>query len=303
MKIIVVLLGLLLLPSIPVLAGTQCTPNILSTTPAPETIHHAKGLLWKISKSGVADSYLFGTMHIADQRVTDVPQAVISALESSNVFMMEAMLDDAEMIGLMGMMFNIDGSQLSDQIGMPLYEKTANLLAGYGFPAEMVQYIKPWAAFLILSSPKPDGDLPLDLVLMNKAKDAGKQVLGIETLMEQGQLFEGLSLPDQIDLLQDAVCNHEVNNTDIKEMTKVYLAGDLAGLYDFQYKYKIDNQASFDRIMDALIWQRNHRMFDRVSSHLQQGNTFIAVGALHLPGQQGLLTILEQNGYQVTVVY
>jgi len=303
MKIIVALLGLLLLPSFPVLADLQCTPNVLSTTSAPETIRHAKGLLWKISKSGVADSYLFGTMHIADQKVTNVPQTVISAIESSNVFMMEAVLDGVEMMGLMGMMFYTDGSQLSDQIGMPLYEKTTNLLVSYGFPAEMAQYIKPWAAFLILSGPKPDGGMPLDLVLMNKAKNSGKQVLGIETLIEQGQLFEGLSLADQVALLQDSVCQYDVIGADIQEMKIAYLAGDLASLYALQYKYKIDDQAAFDRMMDALIWQRNHRMFKRVSPYLQQGNTFIAVGALHLPGQEGLLTILEQNGYQVTAIY
>jgi uncharacterized protein len=55
--------------------------------------------------------------------------------------------------------------------------------------------------------------------------------------------------------------------------------------------------------MFELLDQRNHRMVTRLHTLLQQGKLFIAIGALHLPGENGVLHLLEQQGYKVTPVY
>lgn len=64
-----------------------------------------------------------------------------------------------------------------------------------------------------------------------------------------------------------------------------------------------DDQRLADEFQQRLVVDRNHRMAERMQPYLQQGKVFIAVGALHLPGEEGLLNLLEQQGYAVRRLY
>jgi uncharacterized protein YbaP (TraB family) len=87
-------------------------------------------------------------------------------------------------------------------------------------------------------------------------------------------------------------------------LREAYLARDLVAVYDLLNAAKVDDSTgAVARFEQRLVIDRNRRMVDRMGELLQQGNAFVAVGALHLPGEQGILQLLADRGYRVTRVY
>ncbi len=266
-------------------------------------VAHASGVLWRISREGMQDNYLFGTIHLADHDVTNLPREVDRIFMQSDTFVMEALLDGKPLIEFSRMFFYQDARRLSKMMSKVLFKKTVHHLSQFGYPEQVVDRMKPWAAYLTLNGPEPGSGVPLDMMLMDRAREKGARVYGLETLKEQGQVLENMSVRDQLSLLRDSVCHHSRLRDDIQQMKRLYLQRDLAGLLAFAGKYVIGKDKSYERLMEALLWKRNVRMVKRIKPMLVEGNAFIAVGALHLPGERGLLSLLEKMGYQVNVVY
>lgn len=294
------LLLVLLLFTWPVLAY-ECQP-LEPVQQDRSAIEHERGLLWQINKAGVQPSYLFGTIHVSDPAISDLPEAVTTALKRSEQFVMEAQLDAAAMLAFAQEMFFRDGTQLSELIDADLYARAETLLAKYGIPPMAVQSLKPWAAFMKLSMP-PDNGLPLDLVLKSRAQEQGLSVHGLETVTEQAAIFEELDRVTQIRLLRDSVCHYETLQGDMADMKQLYLQRDLAGLFSYHNKYRLHATDEYRRLMKRLLWDRNQLMAERMQSRLEAGGVFVAVGAMHLAGEQGILNLLEAAGYQVKPIY
>lgn len=280
-----------------------CEPLVVAQRSARPPGPYGHGLLFKVSRPRVPPSHVFGTMHVGDAPIIDLPDQVGTALTDSQSFVMEAVLDAPGLIEFSALMFYQDGTRLDDKLGQALFARTANLLARYGIPEAAARNLKPWAVYMTLSLPPSDGTLPLDVVLMQRAQERGLSVYGLESVQEQAQALGEMSLEDQTALLKDTVCNFEVLHRDYAEMKALYLKRDLAGLLAFANKYQLNDEVRYERLMDALLAKRNRRMVDRMAVRLAEGKAFIAVGALHLTGAQGVLALLEQRGYQVSVVY
>lgn len=283
------------------LISPQCEPLLESQVPT-ETIPHAQGLLWKISKDNMESSYLFGTIHVSDPDVTTLPAPVDKALHASEHFVMEALPDTEQMLLFSQMMFFNDGQLLSGLIDKSIFNKTISILASYHLGPEAVSVMKPWAAFLLMNYPPDSGD-PLDLVLLSLAQQNGATVAGLETLKEQADIFSDLSLDEQIKLLTDTVCHYDVVEEDFVAMKSFYLKRDLGGLYNYTQRYSMSQQPVYEKLMNKLIVERNRTMAKRMQPMLEKGKSFIAIGAMHLTGEEGVLALLEKQGYKVSVIY
>ncbi|MGH8508684.1 MAG: TraB/GumN family protein [Gammaproteobacteria bacterium] len=282
----------------------ECQPLVPAATGAAFTAgKYAQGLLFRISKAGVAPSHVFGTIHLGDRRVLDLPRVVLTSFEQSRRFVMEAVLDEAGIAEFSNLMFYSDATSLRDRVGAELAGAAEPLLAGYGITAEIAHRIKPWAAYMTLSVPPPSRLLPLDLALMQRAKARGIAISGLESLAEQAAALGDLRLEDQIALLKDAVCHYELLQQDLEPLTALYLERDLAGLMALAGKYQTRSAQYYERFLDSLLWKRNRRMAARMQPWLKEGDTFVAVGALHLAGEKGVPALLEQAGYRVTRLY
>jgi len=213
---------------------------------------------------------------------------------------MEVLLDVGTLLGLSQKMFSADGTTLSSVIGEELFARVVERLGRYGIVGEAAAILKPWAAYTTLSLPPGQTSLPLDMLLMMTAQQAGKTMRGLESLDEQARVFEALSTTDQVSMLKDVVCNYELLQRDVEILIDTYIARDIKGLLQMTKRYESAHQ---DRLMDALLWRRNVRMFERMRPSLAQGSVFIAVGALHLPGRGGLLDLLETNGFALEAIY
>lgn len=259
-------------------------------------------LLWKVSKEGRQPSYVFGTIHVSDPMITNLPESVETALKNSDIFVMEALPTPEEALSLAQMMFYADGTTLKDYLDDDLFNRTAKVLSNFQLPIEAVSVMRPWAAFLLMNYPA-DNTMPLDLVLFEIAMSQGARTIGLETLSEQGAVFSEMALDDQFRLLLDTVCNYDLVMQDIEEMKRLYLEKDLNGLLNAGTQHIYADEQVYKELNKRLLTDRNKIMADRMQAVLQEGGAFIAIGALHLPGDKGVIARLSQQGYKITAIY
>jgi uncharacterized protein YbaP (TraB family) len=262
------------------------------------------GLLWEVSKTGQVPSYLFGTIHSEDPGVVALPAPVKQAFDAANSVVVEMLMDPEAMMYSSTVMLMLDGRSLSDVLGMPLYKQVAEAIASRGIPELVLNRMKPWAAAVALSTPVLETGQVLDLVLYQEALQQEKAVHGLETIKEQLDLFDSMPESDQVILLKDAVDNLPELDAMHAELLAVYKQRDLEGLLAInEASMQTGDQRLARDFQRRVIDDRNHRMAERMQPYLQQGKAFVAVGALHLPGKEGLLNLLEQQGYTIRRVY
>lgn len=264
----------------------------------------SKGLLWEISSQSGKQSYLLGTMHSDDERITQLPVAIRSALNHSDSFSGEVMMDMATITSMSKMMYFTDGRQLKDIIGEERYQKSTEYLLQYGVPDFMVAIMKPWAVATTLSLPKPKTGKFLDLMLFQDAMSQGKAVYGLESAHEQMSVLDGMPEDQQIVMLDEAIENFHRIPEIFQRFVTVYLNRDLKGLQNLNKELMAgSDQKVAEHFEKKLLVKRNYRMVDRMQPRLKEGKAFIAVGALHLPGDEGVLNLLVDKGYVVKAIY
>jgi len=295
-----------LLSGLAPLAGqaSDCRPVAREKSAPLPAGDFSHGLLWKIETPGAAPSYLFGTFHTSDPRITVLPCPVKAVFDQTSSYTMEMITNGAGIVSMAEAMFFSDGKTLKDVVGESLYNDTLHVIGiNDARRARSINSMKPWAVMMTLSSPRQGGGLPLDLALQYQATRQGKPTYGLETMDEQIAVFNGMSLADQVTLLRDTVQTQKGTQDAMEELTQDYLDRNLAGLMALNDRYKPADTRVYDTLMDRLLVQRNRHMAERMQKYLKQGNAFIAVGALHLPGDTGLLKLLSAAGHRVTRVY
>lgn len=256
------------------------------------------GVLWRIENGRSDPSFLFGTMHVEDPRVTDLPPPVDQAFEQSASLTTEAMLDMEHILQVGPKLVLTDGTTLRGLVGEEIYEDVRRALSARGMIPDMAALLKPWAASMLLSQPLPQTGEFLDKKLYDRAQRKAKPVYGLETLTEQVDIFDRLSLSEQVALLEETLAEVETMDDLVEQLTAAYLARDLARLNTLADD-QFDGSPLQQRLKQDLLIDRNARMADRMIDRLEEGNAFIAIGALHLPGRSGVLNLLQQRGYSI----
>ena len=289
----------------------------LATGARGEDIVNGHGLLWRIEAPGAPASHLFGTMHSADPRILALPDSAARAFAAADTLVIELHTTGdagaAAAQALFQSMLLDDDRDLSAMLGERPFAVIAEGLAEKGLPAAIVGKLRPWGAYLMLMAPaRGEGSeaMVLDQHLEAEALRSGKTVAALETLDEQVAVFAGMAEADMVRLLlaivEDAA---EAGGLApyiggfLESVTGHYLDGDLAAiLADSRAQLPGGDAALAERLMTRMIDDRNRRFADRLDDALRKGSAFIAVGALHLPGEAGLVALLEDRGFTVSVV-
>ena len=261
------------------------------------------GRLWRISKAGVADSFVLGTIHIADPRVALIAKPVEKALARARSLAVELVPEarDARTFDLEELE---DGKRLEPLIGTEAFERLRHQLTAQNVPAPVIERLKPWAAMMKIARTAPGtGQENLDEQLFVAARLGHLQVLSLELLEEQIAAFDRIPLDTQVALLRHVLENRDALAANAETTIGAWLAGDLAALA------RIDDQAyqrfpgmrqHYDRLIQHIIFDRTVLMHHRLFLPLRKGRVFVAIGASHLYGDKGLLAMLREDGYAVT---
>lgn len=266
-----------------------------------------RGLLWRISRPGVAPSHLFGTLHLPDARLQHLPEPVERAFVGSRRFIMEMYPDE-----FVAARF-VEGGQLPPPVSLaglleaPVYARLAELLAARGLPETQLARLKPWAALLALTGHRAtDGLVTIDNALYIKARFANMRVEELESVEEQIAVFDDVPLPSQLALLEAYVAGHGRLPEMVEATVSAYLRRDLAAIH--RARRVIERGAAglsghhgvFEK---KFVHDRSVVMAHRMQAHLRSGRSFVAVGALHLYGERGILNLLRQDGWRLRRVY
>jgi uncharacterized protein YbaP (TraB family) len=280
-----------------------CVPCVsASTVLAGERFD--RGLLWQVWKPGIAPSYVFGTLHLPDARLLPLPPPVRAALGRSRRYILELYPDEWVAARFVEAGQLDHGERLDGLLDPPAYEALAGLLAQRRFAREQVARMKPWAALLALTSAAaPEGEVTLDNALYIDARLANMRVEELDSVEEQVAVFDDLPREAQLALLRAYIADHARLPELAEQTMRAYLARDLAGLARLGRDFGARtpglgrHQAMLEK---KVIHDRSVVMAYRMQSYLRQGRSFVAVGALHLQGAPGLLSLLrDEYGWRV----
>jgi len=274
-----------------------------AASPAPRNDLQRSGrpLLWQVDKAGIPSSYIYGTIHIDDQRVMDLPDAVATRLRTANQLILELPLGQHGSNDILRNMIFTDGRTLQQVIGPDLFrELRGHLQRLDALPDELLAVLKPWAAMVILMRPENPTGTFLDKRLGEIARRDRIPVLGLETVDEQLAAFDAITLEDQTSLLRTTLGELPDKYSAHQMLVNAWLSGDLDQIVMVSQSMLPADRRLAGLFINNLITVRNRRMFDRALPFIEQGNSFVAVGALHLPGDDGLLQRLRVAGFTLT---
>jgi uncharacterized protein len=286
---------------------------------AADATENGKGVLWKVEQKDALDrlpSYLFGTMHVTDDRVTAMSPAILKAMNASRRIALE--IEDAspqrmlEAMGSFGEKVLLpEGKTLVQLLGATDAKKLALVLTASGVDADVAMRLQPWLAFLLMSYSECErsriigGKLTLDGEIARIGEDRGVGVIGLETVETQFLALSEIPEPDQLAILRNGLIMRD-RVTDLTEtMIQLYLKRDIAAMWPLQSaigKAAGLQPVALNAFEQSILINRNTKMRDRAAAHLAYGGVFVAVGAAHMPGKTGLISLLRDIGYTVTLV-
>ncbi|MFB1487171.1 MULTISPECIES: TraB/GumN family protein [unclassified Thiocapsa] len=276
-----------------------------TTLDAPAGSSATRGILYEIRPpTGTPRSFLFGTIHSDDARVAEMPIPVRDAFIASPGVALEVVPDASAIIRAMVTMAYTDGRLLRDVLPADLYLETSRALTETGMPEEAFKDLKPWSVVTLLSSPPSETGEFLDMLLFDRAVADGKQVEGLETMTEQLAVFDDLSEDDQITLLRETLATREQLPLVFEALIAAYIERDVDKLQHLSEQHLAESDPRLAaHFQEVVIDSRNRRMVERMVPLLAEGGWFIAIGALHLPGDQGILSLLRKRDYIVTAIF
>jgi uncharacterized protein YbaP (TraB family) len=266
---------------------------------APERF--ARGLLWRVDRKGVAPSHVYGTIHVSDPRLESLPAPVKSAFDGARALMLEFIPDAYSKERFLEAAMFLDGQTLESKIGAADFERALEHLAPIGLPREFVNKMKPWGVLLNLHNPRGAQGAPLDSRLLGLARERRMPLSQIEGVEEQIFTFDEFPMESQVALLKHALA-HGAELLELADRTlEAYLARDLAMIWRLREEFSARYPAIAQHqavLTKRVVHDRSVVMAFRMQRELRRGKAFIALGALHLYGQKGVLALLEADGYR-----
>jgi uncharacterized protein len=303
------------LAAVPALLLAACaTPEPLPL-PEPLDIPYNQGRIWKIEGEDIKPSYVFGTFHIADSKVLGIPPAVERAFVDSPIAAFEYDYDPAkeEENRIDRERYKLpEGTTLRSLVGGRVYGDLTHIIQGQGYWRPNNE-LKPWVMWDIFGGAagtfyRNDDDsrsnaVVLDGWLQERARNEGKTVVGLETVEEGFVKYDTIPMDQQVALLT-AFVDHYHQRRQGAPIVQAYVDGNLGLLLALdeeqmrRYPPEVAEMLNF-----RVLTNRNHIFVERALPYMREDSTFIAVGAGHLPGEEGVLRLFETRGYTVTKLH
>lgn len=258
-----------------------------------------EALLWKISGNEIAvSSYLYGTIHIICEKDIRIKAAEAKAFSEAKQIYLELDLDSPTLANEI-QAAALSKSHLKEHISTKGYDEIDNFFTQQlGYSMEAVGMVKPY--YLLSYTYKPtigcENPVSIEQLLVNEAKEQKKEILGLETLEQQTEVYDKLNVRKQARLLLKQVRRSHLIHENYSDILELYQNGRVESL-----NKKIINSPS-RRLNRKLLKKRNQAWVETLTTVLPLQSTFVAVGAAHLGGRAGLIHQFRKQGYTVEAV-
>jgi len=284
-------------------AAIAAAPALDARQDAPK-----RGLLYEI-RSGGNPVYLFGTLHVGKPEFYPLSRQTNRALADSQRLYLEVNLTDTTTVNAetaAAAMYG-DGITLDQKLPAALMEKVSARLARYQFPQQVALKMKPWMlghTLLLLEAKRRgyDPELASEFYLLRYAGAARKEILGLETLSAQFAVFDRMSQAQQEAFLEQTLSELDDSRFEsrLKALFDAWANADARALEDELQYEKTQDSVFASILLPRLIDERNRAMADKIADIARSGlKSFVAVGALHLVGKEGIVELLRRRGLVV----
>ena len=252
-------------------------------------------IFWELESPEGKQIFIFGSIHVDDNRVVDFSDSVNNAMKKSDLFVSETNnVNNLKALEGLGGEYN---KYLSDED----FQKISELSDFHSIETDFAIKLKPWLLGFILSSPRAMNPFSQDNLLKVAAINYGLASKGLETVDEHYSVLDSLSPEDQFQILKNVLNLSEAGKEKNYElMIKTYLTFNLNKILnvDEEITKSIIPEKSWSSVKNELIHKRNKLFFNRILILAKKNVLFVAVGASHLAGDDGLLQQFFQAGFK-----
>lgn len=275
-------------------------------------------LLWEISGKGLSkSSYILGTHHLIAVSFADSIPGLTRVINETQQVVGELPLSDEE-TAVMQVKIQENAMLSPEESYQTMLSETdykaldETLKADFGAGLDQLGILKPgflstmYSVLLYAKSTpgfNPMTHEPIDKLVQRKATEEGKAVLSLETVEDQLYvLFDASPQKSQAEILACVVQNDDFTLKMLALLNDYYRKGDLNEMYKLSFENDDDPCPSSEEFSYAIAKERNDKWLDKLPKIMSGNSSLIAVGALHLAGEEGLLYQLHKMGYNVKPV-
>lgn len=258
--------------------------------------------VWQVSK-GDKSFYLAGTVHLLSESDFPLPAAFDTAFNASNHLIFET--DLAELTSPQGMALLMSqntykpGQNLRQVLSAEVYQQLQAVAAERHWPITSIEQFKPAFAAMMLTTLEMQrlgaASTGVDMHYQQRALQQQKTVSGLETLDEHLAIMTAMNQLDADTIIQSTLKDIAQIETMLAQMKAAWRSGDTAQLTDLF----IGELENYPMLYDVLLVKRNHAWLNTLNN-LEQSDVMVLVGALHMVGEDGLLKLLNEQGYSIT---
>ena len=262
--------------------------------------------LYKIEKNGTT-SYLFGTVHVGDASMKGLPENITQAIEQSNEVVVEVDISKLTPFEMqqrsMPLMMLKNGKTLQTELSKQNYKKLKDYFAKKSIDIAMFNTFKPWAVMVTMMQIEFQNagfsdETGIDKQVLAYAKEQNIKISELETLEQQLQMFDGMALLSN-EMIEETFEQLADINTYFIKLVNAWKNGDMDTLTEY-YNMSFDDSNYGEISEQVMLVNRNNNWVEQLVPRLNNEKLFIAVGALHLPEQHGLIKQLKDKGFSVT---
>ncbi len=318
MRVLRLALFCLMLSPIP--AGAGCggeniLPGLASSDPAAHqsfferahSVPYGSGRFWRVEKAGMAPSYVFGTFHVPEATRLGLTDVVLDALRRTSRIVVEV---DSTAARAQTRALNRPSRPLEQNLGADMMRELTSLLPPESKidPASTVSPLEVLARIEVMPC-MFEGGPAMDSLIQDWARSKGLPVVGLEAPGDAVAMFSAMNERQAWELVRETIRQYKAVARDDAYQTvlALYLADETQAVLDLSRLMSEragsdpgHARAMADLLTEHLMTQRNLAWRKEINSQLEKGGTFIAVGAGHLPGENGILALIERAGYKVT---
>lgn len=260
--------------------------------------------LWEVA--GQQNSvFLLGSIHLLRPQDYPLPSAIDSAYAAADVLIMEVDMDDVDPVATQALFarygLSHDGTTLRDLMGESLYDEAAKAAELISIPLDMLSKTEPWYAamtveIMMLNRMGFNPALGVEMHMLSKATQDGKRIDGLETIDEQLQFLDGMSMQAQRDMLIATLHESATLEGLMDDLIDAWRHGEIDVLADGM----LEDLAKHEELHKAIVTDRNARWVKHIEALLDDDDDYLViVGALHLVGPEGVPLQLEKNGHAI----
>ncbi len=284
--------------------------NHLLAKPPEQGVEQKKtsdsALLWKILRDGQEEGYLFGTIHLGNPELSPVIKTVKGHIKNSETLCLELELNASTMMAVAQGMMLPNNQRVHNIVGPDTYQQLSKAMKQRGISEGQFGRLKPWAvATTLVMATEEKNALAMDQQLYVYALKEQRKICALENIDAQLAIFDGFTLEEQVQMLKETIELVDRTDRPLKPLLDAYLSEDLSAIEQVNETYNEDMTPEMKKKFNELaLINRNKKMLTAIELELEktQGLVTVAVGALHLVGDEGLVLGLKNKGFTLMPV-